>query len=67
MAMNTALKIAFIESGKKQIDVAAAIGMDNTKLSQIIHGRRDASDDDRRALAKALRRPISQLFPEVTA
>lgn len=67
MAMNTVLKVAFIEAGKKQIAVAQETGIENTKLSRIIHGYCEPSDEEKKAIAKALRRKVDHLFPEVAA
>jgi transcriptional regulator with XRE-family HTH domain len=65
MAMkNLALKIAIVESGRSQADVAADIGMHDTKLSMIVNGRREPSDAERKAIARVLKRKPSQLFPD---
>jgi len=67
MPLNAALKLAFFEAGKRQVDVAAALGMDNSRLSQIIHGRLEPTSDEKRGLAKALKKSVGDLFPEVAA
>lgn len=69
MTPNAALKLAIFNSGKRQIDIAEKAGMDETKLSKIIRGYRTASPEERSALARVLRKPIHELFPdaEVTA
>ena len=65
--MNMALKIAFIESGRSQIEVAGETGIHESRLSKIVHGHLDPSDDEQKALAKALRRTRTQLFGERVA
>lgn len=67
MALNTALKVAFIESKRKQIEVAAEVGMDESKLSKIVNGHIEPTDDEKAAIATALGKPKDQLFPEVAA
>lgn len=67
MAMNTALKIAFIQSGKRQIVAAAELAMDETRLSKIVNGHLEATPDEKKAIAKLLKRPVHQLFSEAIA
>ena len=65
--MNLALKFAMVESGRSQRAIAQAVGMHATKLSQILHGWRVPSDDERKAIAKVLKRKVSDLFPLAVA
>jgi len=65
MPKNLALKIAIVESGLTQFEVAAAAGIHHTRLSHIINGHREASEDEQRALARVLKRKIGQLFLKV--
>lgn len=67
MALNLALKFAIIESGTSQTVVAAKAEMHESKLSQIINGHRVASETERKRIAKVLRRPVQELFPEAVA
>lgn len=67
MAKNLALKIAIVESGLSQADVAADIGMHDTKLSLIVNGRRRPSEAEQKAIARVLKRKPSQLFAEALA
>lgn len=64
---NLALKIAIVESGLSQADVAEAIDMHDTKLSMIVNGRREPSDAEQKAIARVLKRKPSQLFGEALA
>jgi Helix-turn-helix len=64
---NLALKIAIIESGLLQVDVAKAADLHETRLSQIVNQRREANDAERKALARVLKRKPTQLFPEAMA
>ncbi len=60
---NVALKVAILTSGLTQRAVAQRAGMGELRLSQIVCLRIPASPEDRRALAKALKRSQSSLFP----
>jgi hypothetical protein len=68
---NIALKIAIVESQRTQREIAAEIRMPAPRLSKIVNGASDLSpalnDDERRALAALLGKPVEQLFPEVAA
>lgn len=54
MEKNIALKIAIVESGLSQADVAGAIEMHDTKLSMIVNGRRAASDVEQDDILRVL-------------
>lgn len=60
---NLALKIAIVESGLSQADVAEAAEMHHTKLSMIVNGRRQPSDAERKVIARILKRKAAELFP----
>jgi transcriptional regulator with XRE-family HTH domain len=62
MPKNLALKIAIIESGLTQFDVAKAADIHHTRLSHIINGHREANEAEQKALARVLKRKIAQLF-----
>ena len=57
----TPLKVAIIQSGRHQKDIAAAIGIDPTHLSRIANGLH-ASEATREALAAELGRTVDDLF-----
>jgi transcriptional regulator with XRE-family HTH domain len=63
MVKNLPLKMAILESGLTQIEVAKAADMHESRLSHIINGHREANDIERRALARVLKRKVGQLFP----
>jgi len=67
MPKNLALKIAIIESGRSQVDIAKEVGLHDTKLSFIVNGHREASPAERKALARVLKRKQADLFPEAIA
>jgi transcriptional regulator with XRE-family HTH domain len=67
MALNLALKFAIIESGRSQVELASALGMQDSRLSKIVNGHFQATEDEQRAIAHALGKPVDQLFPEVAA
>lgn len=64
MTYNVALKVAIIQSKFRQIDVAAKAGINNSKFSHIILGRAEPTIDEKKAIAKVLKRPIADLFPD---
>jgi DNA-binding transcriptional regulator YdaS (Cro superfamily) len=61
MPLNIALKIAFL--GKRQVVIAKKLGIHESRLSQIVNGHREASLEEKRAIARELRQPIAHLFP----
>ncbi len=61
----TELAMAIKESGWKQYRVAEEAGMTELRLSQIKHGRAEPTDDEQRALARVLRKPVSRVFGSV--
>lgn len=61
--MNLPLKMAIHASGKTQKRIAALARMTEPRLSLIVRGREEASDDEQEQLAKALRKSIAALFP----
>lgn len=73
MALNTALKLAILESGFTQMEVANEVSkqpglkLHESQLSKITRGHMDPSDDIKKALAKVLRKRVAQIFPEVAA
>jgi transcriptional regulator with XRE-family HTH domain len=60
---NTALRTAIFVSGQKQFEIAKKAGIHESRLSKLARGHIDATDDEKRALARALRRPVEELFP----
>jgi transcriptional regulator with XRE-family HTH domain len=69
MAPNTALKTAIFSSGTTQTAVSQKTGIHESRLSRIVRGHIDPTNDEKRAIARALRRQVSDFFPpsEVTA
>ena len=63
MAINPQLKLAIFESGDPQVVIAKRAGVDETRLSRIIRGHVEATASERKALARALRLPVDDLFP----
>jgi DNA-binding transcriptional regulator YdaS (Cro superfamily) len=55
---NLALKLAIVESGLSQVDVAEAIDMHDTKLSMIVNGRRHPSEAEQKAIIRAINRRL---------
>jgi transcriptional regulator with XRE-family HTH domain len=67
MALNLALKTAIWQRGLSQVDIAARAGLHESRLSQIIRGRRAATEEEQKALARVLRVARHRLFPESPA
>jgi len=61
--MNINLRVAFIEEGRKIYDIERETDLPHSKLSKIIHQAVEPTKDEKARLAKALRRPVSDLFP----
>lgn len=66
--MNIALKVAILESTlRTQIAVAKRTGLSEPELSRIVHGHQEATDDQKKAIAKVLRRKVEDLFAGASA
>jgi transcriptional regulator with XRE-family HTH domain len=63
MAANSALKMAIFSTGQTQTTIADRAGIHESRLSKIIRGHIDATDEEQKALAKVLRLPRHELFP----
>lgn len=66
-SLNLALKTAILASGKKQGRVARDARLDETALSHIVRGRREATPVEQERLSRVLGRPVPELFPVVEA
>ena len=62
--MNKALRIAIIERGLKQTDVARRIGVDDARMSGFVHGRHEPTDRQKKRIARLLRKSVPEIFPE---
>jgi transcriptional regulator with XRE-family HTH domain len=62
--LNVALKTAIVQSGKKQKQIARLARMSDARLSHIVRYRIEPHDDERKLIAKAVGRPVDELFPE---
>lgn len=67
MARNTALKSALFSSGLTQTTISQKTGIHESRLSRIVRGHDAARDEEKRAIAKALRMTVQDLFPEAVA
>lgn len=65
--LNLPLKIALLETGKKQGRIARLLKISDTTLSRIVRGRREPTDEQRKALAEFLGRDASEIFPNHAA
>lgn len=57
------IKVAMIELGLFQRDVARSLDMPLTTFNMKLQGRRPFLEEERDRLAKVLRKPKEQLFP----
>lgn len=64
---NAALKLAILTSGQTQTDIARKTDIHESRLSRIIRGHMEASDDEKKRIARALRAPAEELFPAAEA
>jgi len=67
MPKNLALKIAIVESGLSQVDIAELADLHESRMSQLVNGRRKPRDAERKVLARILKRKPAELFPEAIA
>jgi len=61
---NTDLKVAIIKSGWKSYELAQQLGWHPTKISQIVIGAHNPTEEEKNQLADELGRPVADLFPE---
>ena len=59
---NVRLKIALLESGQHQYEIAEACGLTELKLSKIVTGRSQVSEVEKTKIARKLKRPVGDLF-----
>jgi len=62
--MNARLKIHIYERFNTQADAAMALGMREDRLSRIVRQRTAPTDDEKKLMAKKLRKKAEELFPE---
>lgn len=62
--MNTTLKLAILDRST-QTEVAKKAGLSESRLSRIIRGHYAPTDDEKKALARVLRKPVHELFGAV--
>lgn len=67
MAKNKLLIVAIIDRNTSQIVLAKKAGIHETRLSKIVNGHIEPTPDEKKAIARALRTPVTVLFPEKAA
>ena len=60
--MRRKLKIAIVESGKSQRQLAAGCDIPENRFSSIVCGWMDPREHERQAIAAALGKPADELF-----
>lgn len=63
--MNINLKLALIQSGQTQFEIAHQVGISETRLSRLVRGRLPPSEEEAKRIARILRVSPTQLFPEL--
>lgn len=67
MAKNpTPLRLAIVQSGRSQREIAELVGISESRLSLIVNGLH-CNDATRAAIADALGRSVDELFPQAPA
>ena len=64
---NAVLRDAIFRSGKRQIEIADRVGIHESRLSKILHGRAEPTDAEMKAIAKVLKQAPEALFPQLAA
>jgi len=62
--MNVNLKFRIYEKYRTQSDAAKVFGMREDRLSQIIRGRRNPNDVEKRLIVEKLDTTVDVIFPE---
>jgi transcriptional regulator with XRE-family HTH domain len=62
--MNVTLKLAILSSPlRTQIRLGASAGIGEARVSRIVNGWSQPTDDERKRIAEALNRDAAELFP----
>ena len=64
MIMNLRLKFAIIECGKNQIQIAREAEIQESRLSKIVNGYVNPTDEEKERIAKVLDCRVDSLFKE---
>ena len=62
MAMNLRLKAARVIRGLTQLQLAEMVGLEEIQISRLETGRSQATEDLKRRLSDALKKPAFELF-----
>ncbi|WP_438029713.1 helix-turn-helix domain-containing protein [Sorangium sp. So ce233] len=62
--MLLALKMALMRRGVRQYDAARLLGITETRLSLIMCGRLEATEDEKKRLAQLLQTRVEDLFAD---
>jgi transcriptional regulator with XRE-family HTH domain len=63
----TPLRLAIVQTGRTQREIADEIGLSESRLSQIVNGHWNADEDTRDQIAAAVGRTRDELWPQVTS
>jgi len=63
----TPLRTAIFHSGIRQVVIAQKTEISEARLSKIANGYLEATADEKRRIARALKRSVQDLFPESIA
>jgi len=62
--MNLALKIAILQTGKRQYEVAKELGWMDSKISRILNGSYTATEEEMKKIAILLNKSVEDLFSD---
>lgn len=60
--MNKALRIAVIERGLRQYEVARRVGVGEARFSGFVNGRFEPTPEEKKRIARVLRKGIADIF-----
>lgn len=62
MTHNHNLRIAIVHTGVKQYRIADLAKINESRFSKIVNGRIEATPEEQKRIARALKKPVSELF-----
>ena len=65
--VNLPLKLAIVATGKRQRIIATRARIPEVRLSLIVCGKATPREHEKQAIAKAVKRPVENLFPDPLA
>lgn len=63
--MNLQLKVALLQTGKRQCELARQTGLSESAVSRIVNAYREPTPDEKRKIAQALGCAVEMLWPQL--